>query len=476
MKTADTVIANGIILTMEGRGAGIINDGAVAIKGTDIAAVGSTKDVLREYSADRVINAHNKAVLPGFIDCHAHSSDAIARGMAQDITGWMYKGIWPVLSCADEEAIKAGSMIHLAESVQNGTTTVCDMVNGIVPVIENHVSLGVRSFISEMVHELPADIYKCDPLAPIDFDHSVGNAKFRNCVKMTEKYHGYDSGRINCMVGPQAINMCSVEMMDTLYDYARKNKLGVTIHVAQSDRENIQVEKRYGKRAIPLLKEHGFLGEDVLGIHLTCATLGELKTMVDSGCPMVLCSNSIAIIGGEMPPASEYLELGGIVGMGTDQAPGNNRNNMFQEMKNGSLLNKCKHKNGTVFPAWQMLRMATIDGARALRRENEIGSLRAGKKADIIIVDLEYPALTPIIRGPIRNIVPNLVYSANGSEVETVIINGKFVVEDHKLLTVDLKKAIDRANEAADRFSEKLYRFQGLNDLPLAKWTSEGLY
>lgn len=476
MKTVDVLIINGIVITMEGSGCGIIPDGAIAINGTDIVAVGPTTDIVKEYDGHRVINAKNKAVLPGLIDCHAHSSDAIARGTAQDISGWMYKGIWPVLSCSDVEGKKIGSMIHLAESVMNGTTSICDMVYDSDTIAENHARIGVRGFVSEMIHSMPPDVYKADENAPIEHDASVGNRRFATARRMIEQYHGYDNGRITGMLGPQAINMCSLELMDDIYGYARKNDLGITIHVSQGERENIQIERRFNKRAIPLLSERGYLGPDVLSVHLTCATRSEIETVVESGSPMVLCSTSLAIIGGEIPPASEFLEAGGLVAMGTDQAPGNNRNNMFQEMKMSALLNKCKHKSGTFFPAWQALRMATVDGARALRKENEIGSLRAGKKADVIIVDMEYPALTPILLNPIRNVIPNLVYSANGSEVETVIINGRVVVDDHQLTTIDLKQEIANANAAAQRFCAKLEKFEGLDNLPLAQWTKEGLY
>ncbi len=476
MKTVDLLIMNGIVVTMEGTGCGIIPDGAVAIQGNDIVAVGPTADVLKEYDGHRVFNAKNKVVMPGLIDCHAHSCDAIARGTAQDISGWMYKGIWPVLSCSDVEGKKIGSMVHLAESVLGGTTTICDMVYDSDTIVENHVQLGVRGFVSEMIHSMPPDVYKADENAPIEHDASIGNRRFQTGRKMVEQYNGYDNGRITCMLGPQAINMCSLELMDEIYGYARKNNVGITIHVSQGDRENVQIERRFHKRAIPLLDEKGYLGPDVLCVHLTCATPEEIATVVKSGSPMVLCSTSLAIIGGEIPPASEFLAAGGLVALGTDQAPGNNRNNMFSEMKMSALLNKCKHKQGTFFPAWQVLRMATVDAARALRKEKEIGSLRPGKKADVIIVDMQYPALTPILLSPIRNIIPNLVYSANGSEVETVIINGKVVVDDHQLTTIDLKQTIADANAAAQRFCGRLEHFDGLDQLPLAKWTREGLY
>ena len=149
---------------------------------------------------------------------------------------------------------------------------------------------------------------------------------------------------------------------------------------------------------------------------------------------------------------------------------------MFLEMKVGDLLNKCKAASGTVFPAWQMLRLGTIESARALGMADQIGSLEVGKKADLIILDLLHPHMTPIILSPVRNIVPNLIYSADGREVETVIVDGQVIVDGGELTNLNLKDAIHHANEAGKRFSNRMESFEGLNDVPLAQWTKAGLY
>ena len=476
MKTADILIINGIVITMRGEGTGIINDGAVAIKGSRIAAVGETAEVIKEYDGHRIIDAKNKVVMPGLIDCHSHSSMGIARGTAQDIDNWLYKGMFPIQANLDEDATQIGSLVELAESVLNGTTTISDYGDNSEIVIQNHLKLGNRCVMTELIHEMPADIYRYDPMDTFPFDHSVGQAKFEATRRLVDRYHKYNDGMITCMVGPQAANMVSKEFLGELYDYAGKNELDIHIHVSQSHRENIQCEKRYGMRAIPFLKENGFLGKHVLAAHISHSKPEEVRTMAEAGCRMVLCSNCMALINGILPPASEYIEMGGIVGLGTDQAPGNNRNNMFLEMKVGDLLNKCKAGNGVAWPAWQMLRLGTIESARALGLEKEIGSLEIGKKADIILLDMLHPHMTPIILSPVRNIVPNLIYSADGREVETVIINGKVIVDEGALLTIDLKETIRHANEAAKRFSARMENFEGLEEVPLARWTREGLY
>ena len=164
------------------------------------------------------------------------------------------------------------------------------------------------------------------------------------------------------------------------------------------------------------------------------------------------------------------------VGLGTDQAPGNNCNMMFNEMKITALLHKYKNADATVFPAWKVLRMATIEAAQALGMEKSIGSLRAGKLADIIIANLQVPHLTPILEVPVRNIVPNLVYAARGGEVETVLVDGQFVVENHKVLTVNECEAVTEANAAARSMELRLQKEAWTKTLPLARWTQEEYY
>lgn len=474
MKTVDLLIIHGIVITMQGQGTGIVNDGAVAVQGSTIRAVGETAELRKEYDGHRVIDATDKVVMPGLIDCHSHSSLGIARGTAQDIDNWLYKGMFPIQANLDDDATQIGSLIEIAESVLNGTTTIGDYGDRSELVLQNHRKVGNRCVMTELIHEMPADIYRYDPMETFPFDPGVGEAKFAATRRMVQTWHG--SGRITCMVGPQAANMCSLELLRELYEYARKEGLDIHIHVSQSHRENNQCEKRYGLRAIPFLEKNGLLGPQVLAAHISHAQPEEVRTMARHGCRMVLCSNCMALINGTVPPAAEYMEMGGVVGLGTDQAPGNNRNNMFLEMKVGDLLNKCKAASGTVFPAWQMLRLGTIESARALGMADQIGSLEVGKKADLIILDLLHPHMTPIILSPVRNIVPNLIYSADGREVETVIVDGQVIVDGGELTNLNLKDAIHHANEAGKRFSNRMESFEGLNDVPLAQWTKAGLY
>ena len=475
----DILIMNGIVFTMEGPGVGAILDGAVGIKGNSIVAVGESKEILRHYSAHRYIDARNKAVLPGLINAHLHSADGIARGAAQDMTDWLYRGIMPILNCADVATMNLGSMVSIVEAVKTGTTTMCDFSYNSLSVVQNHIKIGSRVVMSEIIYELPEKFTKQapeDPLEVYEFDHAVGEKKFNENVQLIEQYHGYEDGRVTCCMSPLSADMVSFELLQESYQYAREKDVGVHIHVAQNPTELAITKKRYGKPTVPLMAEHNMFGPDVLVAHLTFATDEEIQLIADTGSGMVLCPTSVPLVRGYLPRGEQYQKAGGTVALGSDTPATNHNNNMFGEMKFGAIMHKVKHGTATVFPAWQMLRMATIEGARAIKMDHMIGSLKVGKRADIILVDLLNITMAPLIMAPLRNIVPNLVYAANGSEVSTVIIDGKIVVDDYRLLTVDEKSLINDINRAVSGFGNALAANSSVRNMPMVQLTVDGYY
>jgi 5-methylthioadenosine/S-adenosylhomocysteine deaminase len=269
------------------------------------------------------------------------------------------------------------------------------------------------------------------------FDEPTGRAALDAAIAFAREWHGSARGRITTMLGPQAPDMLSRELLLDTKRAADREGLMIHMHVAQGDREIDQMMKRYGQRSPAFLDALGYLDSQLLAVHLTEATDDEASFMAKRGTNMVLCSGSIGIIDGLVPPARAFREAGGWVALGSDQASGNNCNNIFNEMKLTALFNKIKHRSPTAMPAWEVLRMATIEGAKAIGLEDEIGSLEVGKQADFCLVDLTAANLSPVLTRPIRNIVPNLVYAASGYEIQTVVIAGKLVVHQGKVLTVD---------------------------------------
>lgn len=474
--TLDLIIHGGYVITMEGPGTGIINRGAVGIKGNKIVAVGEEQDVMSRYTAHRYIAAKGKAVMPGFVNVHMHTGDAIVRSCAQDLPGkiWRFKGILPLLGVARDEDFAAASRLNIVEALHSGITTFGDYYSPMTEIVKNHIQLGTRAVVSGMINELPPDVsvVEVDQLIPLD--PAVGQRKLADNRKLVQEYHESFGGRITCRYGPHSAAMCSEEMLREIKHLADQDGVGIFTHLVQTKEEVTQTRLRTGKAPVALLESLGYLNKKLLAAHMTYASLDEVELVARSGAALALCSTSISVVRGALPPAQEFAGFGGCVGLGTDQAC--NCTNMFDEMKYAALIHKYKNHDATIFPSWKILRMATIEAARALCMEDTIGSLREGKLADLIILDLSGPQMNPIYERPIRNLVPNLVYSALGNEVESVMIDGNFVIENGRLTTGDEGAIISAVNRAAARISEEMENLPWTAGLPLAQWTRDGYY
>ncbi|HIE23872.1 MAG TPA: amidohydrolase [Candidatus Korarchaeota archaeon] len=450
----DLLIKHGYLLTMKGEGVGMVEDGALAIEDGQIVVVGKTDRVLEDYpSADLEYDAKNKAVLPGFVDAHIHTRLTLLRGQGQDVPEieWMLKTMKPFQPYMREEHVVKGSALGVLEAVKSGSTCFCDIGRNMSLLAERvYGPSGVRAVLGETINEIGPDSMR-DPNELYDFDEEVGEISFKKSIELIEKWNGFGKGRITCVFAPHAVDMMSKNLLLRVKEEAQSRELMIHIHVAQGGREEIQVRKRYGKSAVAFLNEIGYLDSNVIAAHCHQTTEKEVKLIAERGVHYVSCPSSIGLIDGITPPLALYLMFGGVAaGIGTDQASGNNSHNMLVEMKVAALLNKTRHRDPTILPAWKVLRIATIEGARCLGLDDRIGSLEPGKRADLIILNLRKPHMTPIITDPVRNIAPNIVYSARGDEVETVIVEGKVIVEEGKMLTLDEEKVIEEAQEAAE--------------------------
>lgn len=446
----DHIIKNGHLLTMEGKGVGYIKNGAIAIKGRTIEAIGHSVDIMRNYQSENLIDAENKLIMPGLIDAHIHTGIAIFRGLAQDMSNWMQKGLWPFQKHLRPEESKIGSMVNIIEGLKAGTTTFCDYDARMDLIVNNYKEIGARARVAELVNEIPDNVGDLDVSELYPFNSTIGEKKLKRNLNLFSKHHNTENGRISVILGPHGPDMMSLELLKEIKHHAEKLDTLMHMHVAQGDREIYQMEKRYGKRSITFLEEHGFLNERLIAVHLTEASNEEVKKVAKSGAKMIYCPGSIGIIDGLVPPVKTFIDSGGTACLGSDQAPGNNCNNMFNEMKFAAILNKVKYKDPRIFNATQSLRMATIEAAKVMGIDHEVGSLKKGKKADIILIDLTDPSFFPVLKHPIRNIVPNLVYSARGHEVDTVIIDGEIIMENREIKTINEKEVIQKAQKVAE--------------------------
>ena len=454
---ADTLVVHAYLFTMEGTGVGYVADGAVAVRGSRIAAVGPTAELAGQFEAGETVDAGGCAVLPGLIDGHMHTPEAVVRGVAQDVTHWMQRALAPYSAQFTPEAELAGTRLNVLEALKAGTTTMGDYVRPFPGWAEVFEQVGVRARLTPTINALPpggmagwkvGDLY---PLDQVAFDAALDAA-----TAFVREWSGAAGGRITTMLGPQAADMLSREQLMAVKRAAEREGLMIHMHVAQGDREIEQLLKRYGQRTPALLDEMGYLDDQLLAVHLTEATDEEAALLARRGVRMALCSGSIGLIDGIVPPAHAFRRAGGKVTLGSDQAAGNNCNNIFNEMKLTALLNKCKFRDPLVMPAWEVLRMATIEGAQAIGLGEEIGSLAAGKQADLIVVDLGALNLSPVLEAPVRNIVPNLVYAGTGHEVKTVMVAGRILVRDGRVLTADEAAVRAEAQEQAEALARRV--------------------
>ena len=444
------IITGAHVFTMEGEGVGYLADTAVVIEDDRIAAVGPEAELLARHPDHARIDGRGCALIPGLIDAHMHTPLAVLRGVAQDVAHWMQRALAPYTRHLDRAASLAGTRLNILEALRSGTTTFGDYTRPYPGWAETFVDAGVRAVLTPTINALPPGGmagWRVGDLYPLD--DGIGRRAIERAVAFCRDWDGAADGRISAMLGPQAADMVTREQLIEIRRIAEREDWLIHMHVAQGDRETEQLQQRYGQRTPAFLDEIGLLDERLVAVHLTEATEAEAEHMARTGTRMVLCSGSIGIIDGIVPPAHAFRRAGGPVALGSDQASGNNCSNLFNEMKLTALFNKIRHRDPTVMPAWEVLRMATVEGARALGLDDRVGRIHPGLQADLVLVDLAEPNLTPVLGDPVRNIVPNLVYAATGREVRQVWVAGRTVVAEGRVLTLDGESVVADAQAQA---------------------------
>jgi 5-methylthioadenosine/S-adenosylhomocysteine deaminase len=445
--TVDLLVSAPHALTMDGPGVGYQADVTVAVDRGRIVAIGPSAEVAADYTAERRLDGAHHVLLPGFVDAHMHTAMCLLRGLAQDTRHWMMYGLGPFSAHLTPAAMDCGTQLAIVEGLKAGTTTFADFgwsMDGVCQLLER---AGARGAIAVTIREATQRIYAPGEL--YTFEPAQGRAQLQANLALFERWHGAAGGRLRVLFGPQGPDFLGPELLLEIQHAARQRGTKIHMHTAQGDRETAQMLLRYGQRSIPWLDSLGYLDAALLAVHLTDAPEDEARLVASRGASMALCSGSIGIIDGIVPPAAAFQSAGGRVGLGSDQAPGNNVHNIFNEMKLTALFNKIRAADPEVMPAWRVLRMATIDGAAALGWADEIGSLSVGKRADMQLVDLRRPTLTPLHTSPLRNLVPNLVYAARGDEVDTVIVDGQVVVDSGRVVTLDEDAVLAEAQRLA---------------------------
>ncbi len=389
-------------------------------------------------SADKTIDAKGKIALPGLINAHTHLSMTLFRGFADDmlLQDWLQKKIWPLEVKLTGDDCYYGALLGCAEMIRSGTTSFVDMYFQMERVADAVNQAGLRGFLS---------------YAPIDlFDPAKGKLEKERVIKFHDYVQKLASPRIKFVVGPHAPYTCSADMLQWAKEYAEQQHAILHIHVAETRREQADMMKQNGMRVVEYLDKIGALSRNMLAAHCVWLTKSEIQLLAKAGVSVAHCPvSNMKLASGGVAPLPEMFESGIAVGLGTDGAASNNGLDMFDTMKMCALIHKSYRWDPTILNAQRVLDLATIDGARAARVEDELGSLEVGKRADIILVDCDTPNMRPI--HGVGTVVSDLVYSASSGNVDTTIVDGKIQMINREMQTLDLHGIISATQERIDK-------------------------
>lgn len=390
--------------------------------------------------ADMVIDAAGCAVMPGFIQTHIHLCQTLFRGAADDLAliDWLKKRVWPMEAAHTAASVRASALLGIAELIKGGTTCALTMetVNHTDAVFETVDETGFRATVGKCMMD------KGDEVPPAL--HEETEASVQESLALLDTWHGRAGGRIRYCFAPRFAVSCTRELLLNVARLARERGVMVHTHASENLKECELVETDSGLRNIAYLDSLGLSGRHVALAHCIHINEDEIEILKQTQTNVVHCPSSNLKLGSGIAPIKKMLELGVPVSLGADGAACNNRLDMFTEMRTAALLQKVLH-GPEVLPAKKALRMATIDGAKALGLELEIGSLERRKRADIVVLRLDELHSAPV---PV-DLASLIVYSAQSSDVETVLINGLIVMSNRALLTIDEKKVIEEANREA---------------------------
>ena len=477
----DLLITGGHLLTMAGDGVGFVENGAVAIEGRRIVAVGPRAAIEANDQSRRTIDATDRLVMPGLIDAHMHSAATLARGLAQEVETWMGSAYGPLIRHATDDDAHLWTSLALMEGIAAGTTTFGDYEAPMERLVRLHLQAGIRAVVCQGVTEIDWNQRErwieqgWRPGEPAILDPMVGERSLAEELALFDRWNGADDGRVRVVLGPIAADMVSESLLLRCQAEARARGTSIHLHVAQDPRENNATLRRAGLRAIPYLDAIGLLAPETIAVHLSTATPDEVRLVAAKTGRMTCCSNSIGIIDGVVPPARLFADSGGAVALGSDQAAGNNSHNVFAEMRATAMFAKIIAGSPLPLPAWQVLRMATIDGAHVLGIDQRVGSLEEGKDADLILLDLTRPPLAPVVLRPARNLVANLVYGETGANVRLSMVAGQVIYEDGTFTHLDRDAIMAEVNEAVGRFETAACADPAIGKLPIVALTDAGL-
>jgi 5-methylthioadenosine/S-adenosylhomocysteine deaminase len=436
------LIKNAQIVAMDEKGT--VDTGDVLIEGGVISRAGGTIDV----EADKVIHAAGKVLLPGFVQTHIHLCQTLFRGRADDLEllDWLKQRIWPLEAAHDEKSVYYSAMLGIGELLRSGTTTILDMetVHHTDSAFRAIEESGIRALSGKVMMDYGDEV-------PLPLQENTEQSLL-DSVELLERWHGRDNGRISYVFCPRFVVSCTEELLVGVRDLSRRYGVKVHTHASENIGEIALVERERGMRNVAYLDHIGLASPDLILAHCVWLDEAEKRIIRERGVKVTHCPGSNMKLASGIAEVPDLLGRHIHVGLGSDGAPCNNTLDMFSEMRMAALAQKTLH-GPTVMNARQVLRMATMGGAEVLGLEKEIGSIEEGKKGDLILLELdEFHAYPSFQADPYSRIV----YSAGYSDVDTVIVDGKLLMENKCLLTINKQDVLREADRSIERLLKRL--------------------
>jgi cytosine/adenosine deaminase-related metal-dependent hydrolase len=454
------LFTNATIMTMN-PSRDIINNGAIAVQNNRIVAIDKTSALQARYPDEEVIDVKGKLILPGLIDTHVHVAQALIRGCADDMAliQWLCERVWVLQGNFTHDDGYVSARLCIAEMLRSGTTTFLESMlahrygfDGIARAVQES---GIRACLAGIVMDIGTYATQSNSMHPGMIESR--ETSLLGVLDMHSKWEGAADERIHVWFGPRTPGGVTSELYREMTDLARQRNMGITMHLAEVEADKTYLNEKFGLTPVDYAESVGLLGPRSVLVHMVWLTPQEIDKLAATGTTVSHNPSSNSKLASGVCKVPLMLERGVNVALGCDGGPSNNDYDMIREMKLAAIIHKAVTLDPLIVPAETVLEMATINGARALGLEHEIGSLEVGKKADLIVIDLEKLHTTPSM-----NPVSTLVYAATGGEVDMVMVDGKIVVAQGQLLSMDEHEIIVQANNHAGQ----LYRRAGIDVKP----------
>jgi len=443
----------------------IIKNGAVLVEGKYIKRVGKSQILEEKHPGVERYDCAGNVLMPGLIDTHVHLAQAMIRGCADDLglLDWLIKRVWVLQGSYTEEDGRASAELCALEMIKSGTTSFIECmlaeVYGFDGVAQAIIDSGMRAALGKIVMDLPS--YGEEENVMHEGMAEDGETSVNNTLLAYDKWEGAADGRIQVWFGARTPGGVTPELYDRISKLAAERNMGITVHISEV-KEDLEYAESLGFRSpVEFCKAHGLLGPRSVLAHCVWTDEEDFKLLAETGTHVTHNPASNGKTATGIAPIQGMLDAGVNVTYGCDGGPSNNTYDMIRDMRMISYYANLRENDPTVVPAESILEMATINGAKSMGIEDQVGSIEAGKKADMIVINMDKPHLTPA-----PDPVSTIVYAAHGTDVETVMIDGKMIMKHRDVLTLDEEKIIQ---EARSRFPEVVKR-GGLEDVIGPRW------